>query len=465
MIRTLPLLLGAILLSTQSFAQVTETFENGLSALSNNCWQFDNVKYTQKGGNPDYVLEGKGSIYSNPPVNNTNYRTLATPFLDVNTTLSISFLYKLSSPLGNGASRIIEVGLEDRHGDFTFLDMITLTGSSPMATQSYSGSKQVASGVYRLVIKMGGKLGDGNCRVVLDDLAIGASYHYSGHCNSAPVANDDSYTALKGNVYQGSSVLDNDQEPDGEQITAVLVAGSPDGEVALNADGSFSFTPNPSFSGETTSFTYKVTDDGFTPASSNTATVTIQFEEAAPPVHLLDFTGKMNKEKVQLHWEVSFNEMLEHFELEKSTDGNTFATTKQTKATGNSGVESYDATDASTAARLMYRLKLVSSNGNVEYSPVISLSVKNENNQQAIQVVQNPVTSNLVVNYNSYAAETVQLSVTNNSGSPVYSGKYMANTGKNQYQVHAVSQLRTGTYIVTITNGRGERYASLFVKM
>ncbi|HEU4634521.1 MAG TPA: Ig-like domain-containing protein [Flavisolibacter sp.] len=465
MIRTLPFLLGAILLSTQSFAQVTETFENGLPELSNNCWQFDNVKYTQKGGNPDYVLEGKGSIYSNPPVNNTNYRTLATPFLDVADAIAISFIYQLSAPLKNGATRIIEVGLEDKQGVFTFLDMITLTGSSSMAVQSYSGNKQITPGVYRLVIKMGGKLGDGNCRVVLDDLAIGANFHYAGHCNSAPTANDDSYTALKGNPYQGSSVLDNDQEPDGENMAAELVAGSPDGEVVLDADGSFSFTPNSLFNGETTSFTYRVTDDGYTPATSNTATVTIRFEEAAPPVHLIDFTGKMNKEKAQLHWEVGFNEMLDHFELEKSTDGNTFTTARLTKATGHSGVERYDATDASTAPKLMYRLKLVSSNGHVEYSPVITLGIKNENNQQAINIVQNPVISNLVVNYNSYTSETVLLSVTSNSGSPVYSGKYVANGGKNQYSVKAVSQLRAGTYIVTITNGKGERYSSLFVKM
>ena len=48
MIRTLPILMGAVMLSLNSFAQINEKFENGLESLSANCWQFDNVKYTKK---------------------------------------------------------------------------------------------------------------------------------------------------------------------------------------------------------------------------------------------------------------------------------------------------------------------------------------------------------------------------------------------------------------------------------
>jgi hypothetical protein len=465
MIRTLPILMGAILLSTSSFAQVNENFENGLTALSANCWQFDNVKYTQKGDNLGYVMNGNGSIYSNPPVNTTSYRTLATPFLNVADVLPVSFAYKLSSPLKNGATRIIEIGLEDKNGAFTFLHNITLIGSWGVVTQSYEGNLAIATpGVYRLVIRMGGQQGDGNARIIMDDLAIGANYHYSSHCNTAPVATDDSYTALKGNVYQGITVLVNDQEPDGEQMTAQLVTGSTGGDINLNADGSFSFIPHSDFNGESTSFTYQVTDDGYAPATSNTATVTIKFEDAAPLVHLIDFNGKMNKEKVQLHWEVGFNEMIEHFEVEKSTDGTSFNTTKLTQASTKAGVEKYDATESATASKLMFRLKLVSVNGAVEYSKVISLNTK-ATGTQSVNIINNPVVSSLVLNYNSYQSETVMIAVYSNTGVPVYSTKKTTNAGTNQYQINAAGQLKAGTYIVTVTNEKGERHSSLFVKM
>jgi len=469
MIRTLPILVGALLLSTLSYGQIEENFEGGLNALSGQCWEFNNVKYTQKGGNPDYVITGNGSIYSNPPVNNTNFRTLATPFLDIPADLVVSFNYKLSSPLKDGATRIIEIGLEDKNGEFLFLGRISTSDEiSPKAqgVQTYQGDKDVLNpGVYRFVIRTGGQKGDGNCRIVIDDLKIGADYHYTNHCNSAPIAVDDNYTILKSNMCYGSSVLANDEEPDGEQMTASLVTPSPDGEVNFNADGSFYFKPNPQFTGESTTFTYKVTDDGYTPVSSNTATVTIKFEEPAPVVHLIDFTGKMNKQKVQLHWQVSLNEMLDHFEVEKSSNGRDFSATKTTQATTKTGVEDYDAMEATTASTLQYRLKLVSANGAVEYSKVISLTTNEGKNAQPLTIVTNPVTSNLLLSYTASVAEQVTISVYSSNGSPVYTGNYTANEGINQYQINAVSQLKKGTYFINITNDKGEKYSSSFVKL
>ena len=92
--------------------------------------------------------------------------------------------------------------------------------------------------------------------------------------NNVPVAVDDStYSVNEDNPLNVAApgVLGNDSDADSDPLTAVLVSGPADGLLTLNADGSFSYTPNADFNGGD-SFTY-VANDGF--ADSNLATVSI----------------------------------------------------------------------------------------------------------------------------------------------------------------------------------------------
>ena len=94
--------------------------------------------------------------------------------------------------------------------------------------------------------------------------------------NDAPVAVDDGYSTDEDTVLSTPvpGVLDNDSDADGDPMTSVLVAGTANGALTLNANGSFSYTPNADFNG-IDSFTYKA-NDGL--ADSNTATVSITVE-------------------------------------------------------------------------------------------------------------------------------------------------------------------------------------------
>jgi large repetitive protein len=91
--------------------------------------------------------------------------------------------------------------------------------------------------------------------------------------NDAPVADNDSYNTNEDaqlNV-PAPGVLDGDADVDNASLTAILVSGPADGSLALNPDGSFTYTPNLDFNG-TDGFTYKANDGT---ADSNVATVTI----------------------------------------------------------------------------------------------------------------------------------------------------------------------------------------------
>ena len=51
-------------------------------------------------------------------------------------------------------------------------------------------------------------------------------------------------------------ILANDSDPEGDTMNAVLVAGPSDGDLVLNNDGTFTYTPQPHFNG-TDTFTYR----------------------------------------------------------------------------------------------------------------------------------------------------------------------------------------------------------------
>jgi len=96
--------------------------------------------------------------------------------------------------------------------------------------------------------------------------------------NDAPVAVNDSYSTPQGTPLNVSApgVLVNDSDVDSPTLTAVLVTGPTKGTLTLNANGSFTYTPNAGYSGGD-SFTYKANDGK---ADSNVATVSISVVSA-----------------------------------------------------------------------------------------------------------------------------------------------------------------------------------------
>jgi hypothetical protein len=91
--------------------------------------------------------------------------------------------------------------------------------------------------------------------------------------NARPVAQNDEYNTQQDTLLSvdAPGVLSNDNDPDGDSMSAVLVDDVGNGTLILNPDGSFTYTPDPVFAGAD-SFTYTANDAG---GSSNLATVNI----------------------------------------------------------------------------------------------------------------------------------------------------------------------------------------------
>jgi VCBS repeat-containing protein len=94
--------------------------------------------------------------------------------------------------------------------------------------------------------------------------------------NDAPAAVDDAYDAVQNTPLSVTApgVLDNDTDADGNPLTAALINGPANGSLALNPDGSFTYTPNFNFVG-IDSFTY-LANDGTVDSAPATATITVK---------------------------------------------------------------------------------------------------------------------------------------------------------------------------------------------
>jgi Tol biopolymer transport system component len=99
---------------------------------------------------------------------------------------------------------------------------------------------------------------------------------------SEPLAASDTYTAAQDTplTVAAPGVLANDSDPEGDPLSAQLVSGPAHGTLALNADGSFIYTPAPGYAGSD-SFTYKVNHGA--DSSAATATITVTAAPAPPP--------------------------------------------------------------------------------------------------------------------------------------------------------------------------------------
>jgi len=101
--------------------------------------------------------------------------------------------------------------------------------------------------------------------------------------NAAPVVSNDSYPVVAGGAFSVNAlngVLQNDSDPNGDSLTVSVVGTTGNGTLALNPDGSFTYTPNAGFTDGVDTFTYRASDGSL----SSTATVTLSVSSNLPPI-------------------------------------------------------------------------------------------------------------------------------------------------------------------------------------
>jgi VCBS repeat-containing protein len=105
--------------------------------------------------------------------------------------------------------------------------------------------------------------------------------------NDPPTATNDQYEVDEDTllVVAAPGVLGNDGDPDGDSLTAVLVANALHGLLTLQADGSFTYQPGTNFNG-VDGFTYRASDGILTSSNATVAIVVRPVND--PPLALGD---------------------------------------------------------------------------------------------------------------------------------------------------------------------------------
>ena len=465
----------AIFTSTLTQAQIlqpfnttpaTPTVEEIKPFLQGKCWQFPNMD-VNAGWEPG--MEGDGAMVSTITATTGIHTSgIYTPMLQVNGSLAVGFKYSFEHDVPNIA--YLNIYLTDCHNNVVLqLAGVSLEGQDAGIPYLYNTTfPNLPSGAYKLYVEYE-VFGDN--RIAIDQFQVNLPLLYPEGCNAPPVATSDMVTGNSNRTAAGQ-VKNNDYDPNGDYFTGYLLTDSEDGHVTLNADGTFTFVPNPGFTGANTSFTYQVCDNGFAPACGNIATVTITFPAAGMlPVRLADFNASVNDHNdVTVNWTTTYEQGSSHFIIERSVDGATFEKVGTVKAAGNSfSKKDYSFTEnvrtsVTNKKDLFYRLRLVDNNGREELTKVLVLRMFRSTALKMVTVTPNPVVNDINVQVQLKANSYIVMKVTAQSGVEVARKSSHGNEGTNVFSLDGTSKLKPGVYMLEVIINSNERISVKLIK-
>jgi hypothetical protein len=451
-------------------AQVSEDFNprNGVALsqlkgyLQNHCWMMPDFEVSHT------IAEDNGALVSGLVAAANQHAGVFTPVLDIPGQLTVSFTWQFSQPLENSNRRWLKIYLTDPNNIIlSRLDSIECSHGAVNTPTAYNKTfTGLQAGIYKLYINYQGT--GGNTRISIDQLAISAPFHYAGGCNSAPVAVNDQVNGLPNRTAAGQ-VTANDKDPDHDAFRAYLINGSPDGTVSLKGDGSFTFTPNPGFTGNSTTFSYKLCDNGWGRLCSEDATVKLSFPTES--VSLKDFAGLYNTGgEVALSWITNFEQNSNRFEIERSIDGNKWLSAGTVKAQGISyekrSYEFLDEVGRTTALKkdLYYRLKQIDNEGKVATSRILVVRVYNTHAVKMVSVTPNPAVNDIAVTAQLNESGFVAMKILNADGAIIMNKASKADAGANSFIMEGSSRLQPGMYTLDVTVNSKERMMVKLIK-
>jgi hypothetical protein len=436
--------------------------------LQERCWQFPGFDVNQGSWTP--AMEGDGAMVSGQSATPTQISGIYSPVLNLPGVLHVQFNWQYKGNVGTQVRRWFKIYVTDPdNNNIDRLDSVEITGVGQNTTYSYDNYFSTVQGPHKIYICYQGK--NGNVRLAIDELSISAPLYYAGGCNAAPVAVQD-HIAGSANHQASGSVIPNDSDPDNDAFTAYMVTNSPDGNVVLNADGSFTFTPNAGFAGNTTSFTYRICDNGFPSLCSEETTAQINFPVSGSlPISLMEFKGLYRDNgKVELSWLTNFEQNSDRFDIERSLNGEKWTVVGTVKAQGNSSIKtSYEFIDDAGRDRankrdLYYRLRQVDKDGKVSVSRILVVRVYNTRTLKMVSVTPNPAKNDINVNVQLNENAFVSMKVLNANGAQVISKSLKVSAGSNTFALEGSSKLKPGMYVLEVIINSKERMIVKLIK-
>jgi len=178
---------------------------------------------------------------------------------------------------------------------------------------------------------------------------------------------------------------------------------------------------------------------------------------------LVNFNAAYGRNFFDLNWNMIPGQTCDHFDIERSIDGNNFEKVGEAKKYGTvSPDESYFFRDnvRPTLARnndLYYRLKQVDASGNCSYSKVLIARMYNTRSLAALSITPDPVINDILVNVQLKVRSYVVIKLMDKTGNIVMKKAVRADDEFNTYKLDESHQLQPGIYDLEIIVNSNER--------
>lgn len=169
------------------------------------------------------------------------------------------------------------------------------------------------------------------------------------------------------------------------------------------------------------------------------------------PITLADFKVQQVNGRVQLQWTTATELNSDHFEIERSTNGNKWEKIATVKAAGNSNqsriYKVYD--DNAVNGTSYYRIRQYDFDGSYHFSETRSLKIILEN--KVFAVFPNPATTAINLIIKNYAGSQVTATLSTIGGKIVHQELISIDKSATNYKLNIKTQPVAGTYVLLLT--------------
>ena len=183
-----------------------------------------------------------------------------------------------------------------------------------------------------------------------------------------------------------------------------------------------------------------------------------QCTSAPLPLVLKSFMVKSDENRNNLlRWITEAENNVGYFELERSSNGNTFKTLEKMAAKNGPLQNEYSFLDENPYKGFnYYRLKMADKDGSFRYSFTVKINAGMKP-EEALSVSPNPVANKMIISTRYSSRQNVIIRILNLKGQQVYSRNEVTVTGDNSFVIDQLNGLNPGVYIVEIQDENSSR--------
>lgn len=330
-------------------------------------------------------------------------------------------------------------------------------------------SKQRSSSMGPLHFKLQYKIGEaGTYTDILGALVTNMDNYTSGILNNVNLpqqCNNQPSVYLRWLLVTSTNLVDETILNTGESnIDDIVIKGNPGNFLRGYTDLSITDTAQViSGISSGTDYYYRVraVQGKFTSVNSDAVKVTTK---GISPVNFILLKAEQKSDGIQVDWNVSQENNIKHYEVEKSQNGRWFIQigVLTAKAISNEE-ETYNYLDQTpNQDESFYRIKSVSESGETQYSPVAKVTI--EKGQIGVHFYPNPVDGNTIfIRFSDRAAGLNNIILFNSVGQQVYKKQINHPGGFSMQTISLGDNITAGIYHLVVTNGSNKSIQTVII--